>query len=122
MRLTKALQGAATSSSPTYKAGLTYATSLVRRADHEAIYASYFYPAVARPAYLALRALNVELAGVPDQVSNQVVGRMRFQWWKDGLKGVFEVSLLPFTASFCPPLISDTVDGGAAADRGEDTR
>ncbi|GAA6044273.1 hypothetical protein JCM8097_002103 [Rhodosporidiobolus ruineniae] len=73
-----------------YEQGLAYATSLVRRSDHEAIYASHFYPPAARPAYLALKALNVELAALPDQVSNQLVGRMRFQWWRDALKGVFE--------------------------------
>ncbi|GAA5878307.1 hypothetical protein JCM8547_006230 [Rhodosporidiobolus lusitaniae] len=79
-----------TSAGPTLAQGLAYATDLVRRADHEAIYASYFYPAAVRPAYLALRALNVELAGLPDQVSNQMVGRMRYQWWKDAVKDVFE--------------------------------
>ncbi|GAA5917982.1 hypothetical protein JCM6882_004879 [Rhodosporidiobolus microsporus] len=81
--------------SPAYSKGLAYATDLVRRADHEAIYVSYFYPAAVRPAYLALRALNVELASLPDQVSNQIVGRMRFQWWKEALKGVDEGNAPP---------------------------
>ncbi|BGP19911.1 hypothetical protein JCM10213_008614 [Rhodosporidiobolus nylandii] len=88
-------QAAGSSSAPTYAKSLAYATDLVRRADHEAIYASYFYPGAVRPAYLALRALNVELARLPDEVSNQLVGRMRYQWWKDGIKGAFEGTAPP---------------------------
>ena len=75
-----------------YQKALSYATSLLRRSDVDALYPSYFYPPSARPAYLAIRALNVELASIDDQVSNGVVGRMRFQWWRDALKGAFDVS------------------------------
>ncbi|POY71563.1 hypothetical protein BMF94_5426 [Rhodotorula taiwanensis] len=90
MRSTSLLrQATAPAASDAYAKSLAYATDLVRRTDHEAIYASHFYPANVRPAYLALRALNVELAGLPDQVSNQLVGRMRFQWWKDAIKGLY---------------------------------
>lgn len=93
MRSTSLLrQATAPAASDAYAKSLAYATDLVRRTDHEAIYASHFYPAYVRPAYLALRALNVELAGLPDQVSNHLVGRMRFQWWKDAIKGLYNVS------------------------------
>lgn len=98
MRPTSVIRRAAAEASraspEAYGKSLAYATDLVRRADHEAIYASHFYPASVRPAYLALRALNLELAGLPDQVSNQLVGQMRFQWWKDAVKGLYNVSLL----------------------------
>ncbi|KWU43782.1 hypothetical protein RHOSPDRAFT_18904 [Rhodotorula sp. JG-1b] len=92
MRSTSLLrQAAAQATAPdAYAKSLAYATDLVRRTDHEAIYASHFYPGDVRPAYLALRALNAELAGLPDQVSNQLVGRMRFQWWKDAIKGLYD--------------------------------
>ncbi|GAA5923427.1 hypothetical protein JCM3775_007537 [Rhodotorula graminis] len=73
-----------------YAKSLAYASGLVRRQDHEALWASYFYPPQLQPAYLALRAFNVELAGLPDQVSNQMIGRMRFQWWKDAVRGLYE--------------------------------
>jgi len=75
-----------------YQKALAAAEQLVRRGDPEAVYASYFYPTHLRPAYLALKAFNVELAGLQDQVSNQLVGRMRYQWWKDAIKGVYDVS------------------------------
>ncbi|GAA5930827.1 uncharacterized protein JCM15063_002471 [Sporobolomyces koalae] len=78
-----------------YQKALASAEALVRRGDPEAIYASYFYPAHLKPAYLALKAFNVELAGLQDQVSNQLVGRMRFQWWKDAVKGVYDNKPLP---------------------------
>ncbi|GAA5985248.1 hypothetical protein JCM11641_003649 [Rhodosporidiobolus odoratus] len=71
---------------------LAFATDIVRRTDHEAIYAAYFYPASVRPAYLAIRAINAELAGLPDQVTTPLAGRMRFQWWREGLKSAFEGS------------------------------
>ncbi|GAA6007462.1 hypothetical protein JCM11491_004171 [Sporobolomyces phaffii] len=78
-----------------YQKALAAAEALVRRGDPEAIYASYFYPSHLRPAYLALKAFNVELAGLQDQVSNQIVGKMRYQWWKDAIKGVYDNKPLP---------------------------
>ncbi|GAA6020367.1 hypothetical protein JCM10207_002084 [Rhodosporidiobolus poonsookiae] len=90
MRASSLLRQAPSSAPPTFSKSLAYATDLVRRADHESIWAAHFYPAGLRPAYLALRAFNVELAGLPDHVSNQIVGRMRFQWWRDAVKGVFD--------------------------------
>jgi hypothetical protein len=86
-----------------YQKALAAAEALVRRGDPEAIYASYFFPEHLRPAYFALKAFNVELAGLQDQVSNQLVGRMRYQWWKDAIKGVYDVSLL----SLEPPFSGD---------------
>ncbi|GAA5878072.1 hypothetical protein JCM16303_002837 [Sporobolomyces ruberrimus] len=78
-----------------YQKALAAAEALVRRGDPEAIYASYFFPEHLRPAYFALKAFNVELAGLQDQVSNQLVGRMRYQWWKDAIKGVYDNKPLP---------------------------
>ncbi|GJN93871.1 hypothetical protein Rhopal_006930-T1 [Rhodotorula paludigena] len=92
MRATSLLRQAArpVSNADTYAKSLAYAGDLVRRTDHEAIWASYFYPSPVQPAYLALRAFNAEIAALPDQVSNQLVGRMRFQWWRDAIKGLYE--------------------------------
>lgn len=80
------------SSLPSYSKSLAYATTLGRKFDSDAIYPSYFAPAAARPAYLALRAFNVELATIDDNVSNPMAGRMRYQWWRDAVKGIFDVS------------------------------
>lgn len=71
---------------------LQYATSAVRLSDSDSFYPSFFYTSSSRPAYLAIKALNIELASIDDNVSNPVVGRMRYQWWRDAIKGAFEVS------------------------------
>jgi NADH dehydrogenase [ubiquinone] 1 alpha subcomplex assembly factor 6 len=93
MRPTSLLSSSSTAPLPgSLQKSLAYATQLVRSSDADAIYPSYFYPSHVRPAYLALRAFNVELATIDDQVSNPMVGRMRYQWWRDAVKGAFEVS------------------------------
>lgn len=71
---------------------VAYATSLLRKSDADAFWPSFWVPASARPAYLAIRALNVELASVDEQVSNPVVGRLRYQWWREAVKSAFDVS------------------------------
>lgn len=48
-----------------------------------------FIPTPARDAYLAIRALNVELARIPDIVSNSTVGAMRMQFWRDNVTRTF---------------------------------
>lgn len=113
MRATRLLRRSASSASPgsnadQYAKSLAYASNLVRRQDHEGVWASYFYPQQLQPAYWALRAFNVELAALPDQVSNQMIGRMRFQWWKDAVKGLYEVSPTapPFGRSRRPSMCS----------------
>jgi phytoene/squalene synthetase len=50
-------------------------------------------PSDARAAYFAIRAFNVELATVHDQINgNAMAGRIRFQWWRDVLKDIVEGS------------------------------
>lgn len=90
-------------SAPNKTTPIGYATSLLRKSDNDAFYPSFFYRPSVRPAYLAIRALNVELAGIDEAVSNPMVGRMRYQWWRDSVKGAFEVrstsrSFLPMEA------------------------
>lgn len=74
---------------------VAYATSLLRKSDADAFWPSFWVPASARPAYLAIRALNVELASVDEQVSNPVVGRLRYQWWREAVKSAFDSKPLP---------------------------
>lgn len=42
-----------------------------------------FIPAQAQDAYLALRALNIDVARIADIASNPFVGQMRMQFWRD---------------------------------------
>ena len=48
-----------------------------------------FIPPSAQPAYLALRAFNIETSRVADNVSTPTVGAMRLQFWRDNVTRAF---------------------------------
>ena len=48
-----------------------------------------FIPPSAQPAYLAVRAFNIETSRIADAVSTPTVGAMRFQFWRDNVNGAF---------------------------------
>jgi NADH dehydrogenase [ubiquinone] 1 alpha subcomplex assembly factor 6 len=41
------------------------------------------------PAYMAIRAFNIELARIPDVVSNPMIGAMRMQFWRQTIDSTF---------------------------------
>ncbi|TDZ73398.1 NADH dehydrogenase (ubiquinone) complex I, assembly factor 6 [Colletotrichum trifolii] len=43
----------------------------------------------AQDAYLALRALNLELVRLPDVVSNPAIGQLRMQFWRESIDKTF---------------------------------
>lgn len=51
--------------------------------------ASYFYPAPLRRHYLALQALHLELSLIPTTVSSEILGRIRYGWWRDAVRACF---------------------------------
>ncbi|RDB17848.1 NADH dehydrogenase (ubiquinone) complex I, assembly factor 6 [Hypsizygus marmoreus] len=67
-----------------------YCRDLVRKYDYEGFLVSQFYPGDLRGGYFALKAFSVELAMVQDHVSNQMIGKMRMQFWRDAVKGIGE--------------------------------
>ena len=49
-----------------------------------------FFPDRIRHAQWALRAFNVELAQIRDQVTtDDTLGKIRFQWWRDAVDEIF---------------------------------
>jgi NADH dehydrogenase [ubiquinone] 1 alpha subcomplex assembly factor 6 len=44
------------------------------------------------PAYMAIRAFNIELARIPDVVSNPTIGSMRMQFWRQTIDSTFDQS------------------------------
>ena len=42
------------------------------------------------PAYLAIRAFNIEVARIPDMVSNPTVGSFRMRFWRDTINATFD--------------------------------
>ncbi|KAI9867956.1 MAG: hypothetical protein M1813_007778 [Trichoglossum hirsutum] len=65
------------------KAARTYCLSLLRNFDSPSYVLQTFIPPSARDAYLAIRAFNIDIARVADNVSNPTVGAMRMQFWRD---------------------------------------
>ncbi len=85
---------------------------MVQKHDYEGFLTSFAYEKRTRDGYFALRALNVssisvleavkvqisndgfgqtELAMIPDNISQPIIAQMRFQWWKDAVKAVYQV-------------------------------
>lgn len=66
-----------------------YCQSQLRAGDYEAYLIRRFVPRPAQDAYDALRALNLELARLPETVSTPLLGRMRTQFWRDSINDTF---------------------------------
>lgn len=68
----------------------TYCINSVRKVDYE----NFVCTGLLRPSSLqrpamAIRALNVELASVRDQVSNPNIGQMRLQFWRETIDSIY---------------------------------
>lgn len=68
----------------------TYCVNLVRQNDYE----NFICTGLLRPSSLqrpamGIRALNVELASIRDQVSKSEIGRMRLQFWKETIESIY---------------------------------
>lgn len=60
-----------------------------RQGDYDSYLIRQFVPPSARNAYDALRTLNLELARLPETVSNPTIGLMRLQFWRDSINKTF---------------------------------
>lgn len=66
---------------------LSFCAQQVRRQDNDRFLCALFAPAERREALFVLYAFNLELASIPDKVSEPLLGRMRFQWWREAVEG-----------------------------------
>jgi NADH dehydrogenase [ubiquinone] 1 alpha subcomplex assembly factor 6 len=68
----------------------THCINSVRQSDYENFVCTGLLrpTAVQRPS-MAIRALNVELALVRDQVSNSQIGQMRLQFWRETIDNIY---------------------------------
>ncbi|KAJ5247860.1 hypothetical protein N7468_002843 [Penicillium chermesinum] len=62
-----------------------YCVDLLSKYDRPSYTLSSFIPPHARSFYLALRALNVSLALIPETTSSHTIGLMRLQFWRDAV-------------------------------------
>jgi NADH dehydrogenase [ubiquinone] 1 alpha subcomplex assembly factor 6 len=63
--------------------------SWIRAGDYDSYLVRQFVPRQARDAYDAIRTLNLELARLPETVSNPTIGRFRMQFWRDTINNTF---------------------------------
>jgi NADH dehydrogenase [ubiquinone] 1 alpha subcomplex assembly factor 6 len=67
-----------------------YCLNLVRTKDYEGFLAGLLFPSAHRRAYFAIKAYNVEIATIRDQIprSAETAGKLRFQFWRDVLSSL----------------------------------
>lgn len=65
---------------------------IIRQRDYEGYLCVPFFPADKRNAQYAIRAFNVELASIRENVSKTEIGKMRMQFWKDTVDQIYAVS------------------------------
>lgn len=61
----------------------------VRRLDNDRFLATLFAPAGPREALFALYAFNLEVARIPEMVSEPLLGAIRLQWWREAIDAIF---------------------------------
>ncbi|KAL8851361.1 MAG: hypothetical protein Q9221_003728 [Calogaya cf. arnoldii] len=66
-----------------------YCSNLLKQYDHPSYILTTFLPTYARPAHLAIRAFNLELARIPDASPSAPVRGMRYQFWRDTITSTF---------------------------------
>ena len=71
---------------------LSYCALEVRRHDRDRYLASLLATAERREDLFALYAFNLEVAKTAEVVSEDMLGRIRLQWWRESLDGIYDGS------------------------------
>lgn len=61
-----------------------------RKHDYENYLCTLLLPKSIRRAGFAIRAFNIEVATIQDQISDVKIGEMRFKFWESSLAEVFK--------------------------------
>lgn len=94
---------------------------LVKR-DHPSYLAHHFYPKHLQTHFAAIRTFNVEIAGLKDTVSNELLGRMRMGWWRDAVQRAYQNRpakhpvVLALRDAFQDPAVRSNAGGGLMLD------
>lgn len=67
-----------------------YVCYLSRKNDYENYLCTLLLPHSIKSAAFVIRAFNIEVAQVEDQVSDSKIGAMRLQFWTDALNNVYK--------------------------------
>lgn len=75
----------------TLKSRLTaeYCLDLVRQHDYENFLCTLLLPSQSRTSAFAIRAFNIEVAKVQDQVSDPNLGKMRMKFWEESVEKMY---------------------------------
>lgn len=74
----------------TAAADAAHCSDMLRRGDKDRWLTALFAPEGGRRnALLALYAWNLELARIPDAVSEPLLAQMRLQWWRETVDGIY---------------------------------
>ena len=73
----------------------TYISDLVTKDDHDRFLTAVLAPPAQRDGVMALYAFNVEVAKVRESVSENLIGRMKLQWWRDVVAAVYDGGTVP---------------------------
>lgn len=68
---------------------LSYPALLIRDHDHDRYLCALFAPASVREAWFTLFAFNHEIAAISETVSEEMIGYMRFAWWREALDEIY---------------------------------
>lgn len=69
--------------------GIAYCAAELRRGDPDRYMIAMIAPEPTRSNLMALFAFNLELARIPDTVSEPLIGQMRLSWWRDAVDECF---------------------------------
>lgn len=72
-----------------------YLSEHVEKDDRDRYLTAVLAPEPARGGLMALLAFNIEVARVRESVSETLIGRMKLQWWRDVIAGIYENGKVP---------------------------
>lgn len=72
-----------------------YIADTLRSVDRERYLTCLLAPAAVRHDLMLLYAVNAEWARIRGQVTEALIGRMKFQWWRDVIDGIYREGRAP---------------------------
>lgn len=100
----------------------SYLLEELAKRDQPSYLTHHFYPKHLQTHFAAIRTFNVEIAGLKDTVSNELLGRMRMGWWRDAVQGAYQNRpakhpvVLALRDAFHDPAVRNNPAGGLMLD------
>ena len=72
-----------------------YINTLVKQEDRDRYLTAMFAQPGKRAALMGLYAFNVEVARISDTTTESLIGKMKLEWWRDILSGIYDNKEIP---------------------------